>query len=116
MNKIILILLLLAFNAGSVLIAQDYNNRELLEKAMVDEATTKEQKKALVKYFKAIAKEKRKLADRLSEDAKIGQGGKAGSNQERSKKLKAQAEGLRSLADSYDEKAKNLDEEADKTK
>ncbi|MCE9499824.1 MAG: hypothetical protein K8R21_04905 [Leptospira sp.] len=76
--------------SGSFLLAED----SLLEKALVDTATTKEQKEAVKNYFLNKAKEHRKLAKHYRDLAELRHGGKSASDENTKAKQKNLAESL----------------------
>lgn len=112
MKKIFLIIIL-AIGLNLKLISQE---RDLLEKAIIEEAITKEQKKALSVYFRNISKEKRKISDSIMDSAFTAYGGKTASDAERAKRLREQAKNLKASADYYEALADKILNEADSMK
>ncbi len=108
MKKTILMLGVFYFVLSlNVAMAND-QERQILEKALVEEAVTKEQKTAVANYFKGIAAEKRKLAKTLEDEAVTSHGGKVSAESKRTESLKKRAKDLKSLADSYEKKAADI--------
>ena len=76
----------------------------LLEKALIEGAVTQEQKSAVKHYLASVASEKKKLADSYREMAQVNYGGKAMTQELRTKKL---AKSLDELTASYENLANN---------
>ena len=82
--------------------ALDTNERlELLESAMIEQATTPAQKSAVSEYLANVAKEKTELAQALRERAGSTRGGKALSQMNEKKELLRRAEALEKEAKKY---------------
>lgn len=79
----------------------------LLEKALIEGAVTQEQKSAVKHYLASVASEKKKLADSYREMAQVNYGGKAMTQELRTKKLLNLAKSLDELAASYENLATN---------
>lgn len=79
----------------------------LLEKALIEGAVTQEQKSAVKNYLASVASEKKKLADSYREMAQVNYGGKALTQELRTKKLLNLAKALDELAASYENLATN---------
>ncbi|MBP9888109.1 MAG: hypothetical protein KBF93_17550 [Leptospiraceae bacterium] len=79
----------------------------LLEKALIEGAVTQEQKSAVKHYLASVASEKKKLADSYREMAQVNYGGKAMTQELRTKKLLNLAKSLDELAASYENLANN---------
>lgn len=79
----------------------------LLEKVLIEGAVTEKQKSAVANYLNGIASEKRKLADSYREMAQVNYGGKAMTQELRSKKLLDLAKALDELAAGYENLAVN---------
>ena len=80
---------------------------KLLEKALIEGAITQEQKSAVKHYLASVASEKKKLADSYREMATVSYGGKALTQDLRTKKLLDLAKALDNLAASYESLATN---------
>lgn len=80
---------------------------KLLEKALIEGAITQEQKSAVKHYLASVASEKKKLADSYREMATVSYGGKALTQDLRTKRLLDLAKALDNLAASYESLATN---------
>ena len=80
---------------------------KLLEKALIEGAVTQEQKSAVKHYLASVASEKKKLADSYREMATVSYGGKALTQDLRTKRLLDLAKALDNLAASYESLATN---------
>ena len=80
---------------------------KLLENALIEGAITQEQKSAVKHYLASVASEKKKLADSYREMATVSYGGKALTQDLRTKKLLDLAKALDNLAASYESLATN---------
>ena len=80
---------------------------KLLEKALIEGAVTQEQKSAVKHYLASVASEKKKLADSYREMATVNYGGKALTQDLRTKRLLDLAKALDNLAASYESLATN---------
>ncbi|EOQ96277.1 MULTISPECIES: LIC_10421 family protein [Leptospira] len=88
--------------ATANLYALDTNERlELLESAMIEQATTPAQKSAVSEYLANIAKEKVEMAQALRDRAGSTRGGKALSQMNEKKELLRRAEALEKEAKKY---------------
>ncbi|EQA45017.1 hypothetical protein LEP1GSC050_2914 [Leptospira broomii serovar Hurstbridge str. 5399] len=108
-NKIISLLLVAGFLAGSSIFAvsQDTEDR-LLEQALVSAAVTKEQKIAVGTYLKALAQQKSERAEELRALAKRSTGGKFLASNAQSAKFLKQAAALEREAQKTQEFLNNL--------
>ncbi|EJO71111.1 MULTISPECIES: LIC10421/LIC12816 family protein [Leptospira] len=101
-NKLILIVSLFGFlSAGSVFAVSEEVEDQLLEKALVESAVTKEQKTAIGNYLKAIAQQKVTRAEELRELARRSTGGKFLASSVQSQKYLKQAQALEKEAQRY---------------
>ncbi|EMJ85887.1 hypothetical protein LEP1GSC198_0038 [Leptospira kirschneri str. JB] len=101
-NKLILIVSLFVFlSAGSVFAVSEEVEDQLLEKALVESAVTKEQKTAIGNYLKAIAQQKVTRAEELRELARRSTGGKFLASSVQSQKYLKQAQALEKEAQRY---------------
>lgn len=93
--------------------ALDTNDRlELLESAMIEQATTPAQKSAVSEYLANVAKEKTELAQALRERAGSTRGGKALSQMNEKKELLRRAEALEKDAKKYQTVSMDLHSES----
>lgn len=94
-NKLFSLISLLGFLAASSLFAvSEEVEDQLLEKAIVESAVTKEQKTAVANYLKAVAQQKSQRAEELRELAKRSTGGKFLASNAQSQKYIKQAQSL----------------------
>ncbi|TGN20854.1 LIC_10421 family protein [Leptospira idonii] len=88
--------------ATANLYALDTNERiELLEAAMIEQASTPAQKSAVSEYLASVAKEKTELAQALRERANVTRGGKIVAQNNEKKELIRRAEALEKEAQKY---------------
>ncbi|TGM56575.1 LIC10421/LIC12816 family protein [Leptospira adleri] len=94
-NKMISVVSLLGFLAASSVFAvsEDVED-QLLEKAIVESAVTKEQKTAVGNYLRAVAHQKAQRAEELRELARRSTGGKFLASNAQSQKYIKQAQML----------------------
>lgn len=94
-NKLISVVSLLGFLAASSVFAvsEDVED-QLLEKAIVESAVTKEQKTAVGNYLRAVAQQKAHRAEELRELASRSTGGKFLASNAQSQKYIKQAQSL----------------------
>lgn len=92
-------LILIASNLYSV--SDEFESR-LLAKTLLETATTREQKAAVMSYFKAIAEQKREEAARLRQLAQLSRGGKVSSQQLQRQEFLKKAEILEREAKTFD--------------
>ncbi|XDD51596.1 hypothetical protein AB3N59_07640 [Leptospira sp. WS92.C1] len=94
-NQMISVVLFLGFLAASSVFAvsEDVED-QLLEKAIVESAITKEQKTAVGNYLRAVAHQKVQRAEELRELAKRSTGGKFLASNAQSQKYSKQAQSL----------------------
>ncbi|GBF51060.1 hypothetical protein LPTSP4_25910 [Leptospira ryugenii] len=84
------------------LYALDTNERfELLESAVIEQASTPAQKSAVSEYLASVAKEKLELAQTLRERAQVAHGGKAISQTNEKQELLRRAAALEAEAAKY---------------
>ncbi|EKO59311.1 LIC10421/LIC12816 family protein [Leptospira kirschneri] len=101
-NKLILIVSLFGFlSTGSVFAVSEELEDQLLEKALVESAVTKEQKTAIGNYLQAIAQQKVTRAEELRELARRSTGGKFLASSVQSQKYLKQAQVLEKEAQRY---------------
>lgn len=101
MKKVIILFIsFFLFSASAYGITPAEENK-LLMKAMVEGATTKEQKLAVAKYLQLIAKEKLKQAQSYRRLARSNFGGKAMRQKAKSKEYKRRAQALEREAKNY---------------
>ncbi|MCX7999418.1 MAG: hypothetical protein N3A69_10790 [Leptospiraceae bacterium] len=81
MTRLLSITLAVLFITSSIYSVSDEFESRLLAKALLESATTQEQKAAVVSYFKAIAEQKREEAAKLRQLAKLSRGGKISTQQ-----------------------------------
>jgi hypothetical protein len=93
--------------------ALDTNERfELLENAMVEQASSPAQKSAVSEYLASVAKEKMELAQALRERAAVSHGGKVISQNNEKKELLRRAAALEAEASNYKKVSMGLGVEA----
>lgn len=94
-TKLISVISLLGFlTASSVFAVSEEVEDQLLEKAIVESAVTKEQKTAVGNYLRAVAQQKAQRADELRELARRSTGGKFLASNAQSQKYIKQAQML----------------------
>jgi hypothetical protein len=82
--------------------ALDTNERfELLENAVIEQASTPAQKSAVSEYLASVAKEKLELAQSLRERANVSHGGKVISQNNEKRELLRRADALEKEAQKY---------------
>ncbi|EMJ90764.1 LIC10421/LIC12816 family protein [Leptospira alstonii] len=108
-NRLISVISLLGFFATSAVFAvSEEVEDQLLEKAIVESAVTKEQKTAVGNYLKAIAQQKTARAEELRELARRSTGGKFVASNVQSQKYLKQAQTLEKEAQRYQSVLGNL--------
>lgn len=101
-NKLISVISLLGLLAtSSVFAVSEEVEDQLLEKAIVESAVTKEQKTAVGNYLKAVAQQKATRAEELRELARRSTGGKFLASNVQSQKYLKQAQALEKEAQRY---------------
>ncbi|PJZ52250.1 LIC10421/LIC12816 family protein [Leptospira adleri] len=101
-NKLISVVSLLGLLAStSAFAVSDEVEDQLLEKAIVESAVTKEQKTAVGNYLKAVAQQKATRAEELRELARRSTGGKFLASNAQSQKYLKQAQALEREAQRY---------------
>ena len=101
MNKFYTLLLILFFKLS-------IHSVEDIDRLMVEKAQSPEQKKAIYKYLIHEAKEKKQLAERLRNMAKVGRGGKATTQDSHKKEMLEEAEELEAKSKEYEELAQKV--------
>ena len=97
----------LTLTTSSVFAVSSDLESSLLEKALIEGAVTEQQKSAVQNYLSSVASEKKKLAESYREMAGVNYGGKAMTQELRTKKLLNLAKSLDELAASYENLANN---------
>ncbi|MCX8000043.1 MAG: hypothetical protein N3A69_14005, partial [Leptospiraceae bacterium] len=102
MIRLFILTLTVLFITSNLYSVSDEFESRLLAKALLESATTSEQKAAVVNYFKAIAEQKREEAAKLRQLAKLSRGGKISTQQAQKEEFLKKAYLLEREAKTFD--------------